>query len=69
MMSAGFLLRKWPKRHEHLVEECVAGRRVLHVADVLPDLRRHWQERPKGVSGSFGQATVPGDALIHAGGI
>jgi hypothetical protein len=38
MMSPGFLLRKWPKRHEHLVEDLVAARRVLHVADVLPEL-------------------------------
>src|SRR5438128_2671402 len=38
MISAAFLLRRWPKRHDHLVEECVAARQALHVGDVLPHL-------------------------------
>jgi hypothetical protein len=38
MITAAFELQKWPKRHEHLVEECVAAGRVLHVSDVLPYL-------------------------------
>jgi hypothetical protein len=38
MIPAAFELQKWPKRHEHLVEECVAAGRVLHVSDVLPYL-------------------------------
>jgi hypothetical protein len=49
MRSPGFLLQKWPKRHEHLVEGCVAAGRVLHVKDVLPyltgwhqDIIRSW---------------------------
>jgi hypothetical protein len=35
MLPAGFLRQQWPQWHEHLVEECVAGRGVLHVSDVL----------------------------------
>jgi hypothetical protein len=35
MITAAFERQKWPKRHEHLVEECVVAGRVLHVNDVL----------------------------------
>jgi hypothetical protein len=38
MIPAAFERQKWPRRHEHLVEECVAAGRVLHVSDVLPYL-------------------------------
>jgi hypothetical protein len=38
MTSAAFLHRKWPKRHEHLVEACIRHGRALHVGDVLPEL-------------------------------
>lgn len=38
MISAAFEAQKWPRRHEHLVEECVAAGRALHVGDVLPYL-------------------------------
>jgi hypothetical protein len=31
MLSAGFQLQKWPKCHEHVIEECD----VLHVTEVL----------------------------------
>jgi hypothetical protein len=31
MLTAGFLRQQWPKRHEHVVEECD----VLHVTEVL----------------------------------
>jgi hypothetical protein len=35
MLSPGFLLRKWPKRHEHLFEECLAYGRVLPASAML----------------------------------
>src|SRR5262249_22382440 len=38
MLSLGFLGRKWSKRHEHLVEDCICNGRALHVGDVLPEL-------------------------------
>jgi hypothetical protein len=34
MLTGGFLRQKWPKWHEHLVEECDA----LHVNEVLESL-------------------------------
>src|SRR5262245_20840991 len=45
MLSAGFLRQKLPKRHEHLVEDCVKARWVLHVSDVLHELTAHWHHR------------------------
>jgi len=35
MLSPGFLLRRWPKRHEHLFEECLAHGRVLPASAML----------------------------------
>src|SRR5262249_25887828 len=42
MLSAGFERAKWPRRHEHLVEECVAAQMALHVNDLLPGLPEGW---------------------------
>jgi len=41
MRPAAFEHQRWPKRHEHLVEECIAAGGVLDVAEVAP--RRGWQ--------------------------
>ncbi len=38
MIPLAFELRKWPRVHEHLVEECIRDGRALHVSDVLPYL-------------------------------
>jgi hypothetical protein len=44
MNSPSFLLQKWPRRHEHLVEECLARGRALHVSEVLPYLTGYHRE-------------------------
>jgi hypothetical protein len=41
MRPAAFDRQRWPKRHEHLVEECIAAGGVLDVREVAP--RRGWQ--------------------------
>ena len=38
VMPTSFRGSQWPKRHQYLVEDCVAAGRVLHVNDVPPAL-------------------------------
>src|SRR5262245_29015838 len=61
MNSGAFERHKWPKRHAHLVEECVVARRVLHVSDVLPHLGRGWQTQ---LIRSWSPPTHPGLTLV-----
>jgi hypothetical protein len=43
---AAFDRQKWPKRHENLVEDCIAKGSALHVDEVLPYLKLSgWQHQ------------------------
>ncbi len=44
MISAALRLQKWLKRHDYLVEECLARGRALHVSDLLPALTGYHRE-------------------------
>src|SRR5215468_1381559 len=54
MLTGGFLRQKWPKWHEHLVEECEA----LHVNDVL------WSIQPSQLATRW-EWTIPGPLTVR----
>ena len=60
MITAAFERQKWPKRHEHLVEECWREGRALHVSDVLPYLTGYHRE----LIASWNPPTHPGLTLV-----